>query len=342
MGYIKLEYTIENQILSIEKIIQEIEYGSTFALYNNKEEVIPNGENSLKWVKWSQVGDKTIIEVDDSFFDIEFFFEKFITVFIYNLLDFGNVKLNRIDVSNSVFKTHIKPTQTPSKLGQNFFNGSIFKPYYHLPIEERLKQAELYTANGINMLKNDECYFRTKKEILEESNLILQHIKNKAYYIPNITGHIHDFDFIAHLINIGIEVFMIDFIVTGYSSIFRLKQKFPHIRIWGHRVGYFAIKSNISMQATSILALISGIDFLHIGTPTVANVNERFKLYKELSDLNPGFLPIFTKTTPEILQSIIPIFKDNAIYLSCGYFRNHAGKINWEKVKLWSKYFNYE
>ncbi|MCD4759255.1 ribulose 1,5-bisphosphate carboxylase [archaeon] len=342
MGYIKLKYTIKNQILPIDKIIQEIEYGSTFALYNNKEDIISYGENSLKWIEWSQNRDETTVEVDDSFFNIEFFFEKFLAVFIYNLLDFGSVKLNKIDISNSIFRKYINPVTKLSKLRQNYFNGSIFKPYYHLAIEERLKQAELYTANGINMLKNDECYFKTKSEILEESILILQLIKKKAYYIPNITSHIHDFTFIEHLINIGVKVFMIDFIVAGYSPIFRLKQKFPHIKIWGHRIGYFALENNISMQATSILALISGIDFLHLGTPTEKNVSERFNLYKELAVLKPGFLPIFTKTTPDILQSIMPFFKDEAIYLSCGFFRNHNGKIDWNKVKLWSKNFSYE
>lgn len=339
MGFIKINYTIKDELLPLEKIIQEIEYGSTFALYNHKEEIIPNKSVSLNWVTWSHEGNEIIIVVDDSFFEIEYFFEKFISVFVYNLLDFGNIRLNKIDIHNSILRNYISPVAELSKYENEYFTGSIFKPYYHLSLKERLEQAKLYTDNGLNMLKNDECYFKNKSEIIDESLSLLKVIKNKAYYIPNITSYVNDFNFINQLINIGIEIFMVDFMLCGFSQVFKLKQNFPEIRIWGHRIGYLTIEKNISMQAISILAIISGIDFLHIGTPTRISVHQRYELYKELSEIKPGFLPVFTKTTPDVLQNILPVFKEHAIYLACGYFRDNTGRINRNNIKNWSETF---
>ena len=342
MGYINLIYEIKNQKISKESIIQEIEYGSTFALYNKKEDIISLKSKSLKWIEWNQNNEETEVKVEDSFFDIDYFFEKFLTVFVFNLLDFGDVKLKYLDITNSIFKKYIVSNGHLSKLNQNYFKGSIFKPYYHLSIEERFRQAELFISNGINVIKNDECYFRSKLEIQKESELVLKCIDNKAYYIPNITGYIGDYEFIKKLINIGVEVFMVDFIITGYSSVYRLKQKFPNIKIWGHRIGYSVLERFMSMQAVSLLALLAGIDLLHIGTPTITTIKDKEILYNELINLKPNFLPIFTKTTPEILNNLIPIFKNEAIYMSCGYFRNRTGELDKERINIWKESFNYE
>ena len=339
MGYIKLHYTIKNTKLPLEKIIQEIEYGSTFALYNHKEDIITNELLPLKWVTWVKEGDETILIIEDSFFEIDFFFEKFLSIFVYNLFDFGDIKLNKIDIHKSKLLKYIKPVNSLSKFGKGYFTGSIYKPYYHLPLEERIEQAKLYTDNGLNMLKNDECYFKNKSEIIVEATSLLKVMDSKAYYIPNVTSYLNDYEYINELIALGVEIFMVDFMICGFNQIYRLKQNFPNIKIWGHRIGYAALENNVSMQVISILALISGIDFLHIGTPTSRNVFQQYKLYKELSGLKQGFLPIFTKTTPEILQSILPVFKDNAIYMSCGYFRDNSGIINWDNVRIWSEVF---
>ena len=108
----------------------------------------------------------------------------------------------------------------------------------------------------------------------------------------------------------GINIFMIDYLISGFGPVFGLKKRYPKISIWGHRIGYEAIKGNISMDALLTIAQLSGV-----------------------------FKPIFTITTPQVLDYLLPVFGDDAIYLSCGYYRDQDGSIDWDKVRSWCDSF---
>lgn len=323
----------------MKSLMEEVEYGSTFALYNTYEEIIPCASDELRWVEWEAHDGILSIHIDDSFWREEFFFEKFLTIFVYNFLDFGHLKLEHIDILQSTLKDGIQSCG-PLKIPRGkYLLGSIFKPYYHLPLEEKEKQAQLMIEYGINVLKNDECFFCTKSDMLEEANRMAQIVTGKAYYVPNITSYINDDGFLKQLMDTGVEISMVDFLVTGFRPIFQLKKKFPFLKIWGHRIGYATLQKNVSMQALSVMALLSGIDMMHIGTPTASVLHERSEMVAELGSLKADFLPIFTKTTPEVIDALLPAFEYKAIYMACGYLRNKEGNIDWNSVYEWCNYF---
>lgn len=340
MGYISLKYSYDKDIrISLKSLMEEVEYGSTFAMYNTYEEIIPCASDELKWVEWNAHDGILSVHIDDGFWREDFFFEKFLTIFVYNFLDFGHLKLEHIDIQQSELKNGIQ-SSVPLKIPQGkYLLGSIFKPYYHLPLKEKEKQAQLMIENGINVLKNDECFFGTKSDMLEEAFHMTQIVTGKAYYVPNITTYINDDEFIEQLIDTGMEISMVDFLVTGFRPIYQLKKKFPLLRIWGHRIGYATLQKYVSMQALSVLAVLSGIDMLHIGTPTASVLQEKSEMVTELRALKASFLPIFTKTTPEVIQALLPAFEDKAIYMACGFFRNKEGYIDWNCVRKWCNCF---
>lgn len=341
MGYIKLTYHINSIKVSVDTIIQEIEYGSTFALYQNKEEIITY-HSELKWINWEQDGKKLYIHVDDSFFEMDCFFEKFMTIFLYNFIDFGALYLEEIDITNSVFSKHIPwRNQTIEPDGNKFLNGTIYKPYYHLSIEDKLKQTEMFISYGMNVFKNDECFLISKESIVQEARIICDAIQDKAYYIPNVTSYVSDYNLIKELIDIGIKVCMVDFLVCGFKSVYQMKQLFPDILIWGHRIGYSTIEHYVSMQAIGVLGILAGLDFMHVGTPTSINLEEKKKNIKSLQGIHPGLMPVFTKTTPELLDVLIPTFQQSAIYLTCGYLRDSDANLIEQNIINWTKKFNY-
>ncbi|GHT69785.1 hypothetical protein AGMMS50239_37150 [Bacteroidia bacterium] len=198
----------------------------------------------------------------------------------------------------------------------------------------------MFISHGINILKNDECYLKSKQDIFEESQFLMKHIEGKADFVPNITGYINDYEFIKQLIDIGIEIFMVNFLISGLNSVFHLKQKFPSIKIWGHRIGYIVIEKYVSMQVLGVLALLAGIDYLHVGTPTGKEIDEKNNMLKKLQIISPDFYPIFTKTTPEIIKCLLPVFDSKSIYMACGYFRNQNGEIIERNIDEWIIHFN--
>ena len=331
MGQIKLEYKIEEIITPIETIISEFEYGSTFALYPSYEKIMPTGTGELKWIEYRHSENLLEVWFDDSFWEMEFFFEKFMTLCLYNLSDFGTICLNKIDISSSRLQDII--SLRDGSIITTPLVGTIFKPYYHQTVKEKILQAKQFIDLGFNIFKNDECYFISKKELIEETSHIYKAIGNNAYFIPNISSIITDFDLIKQLIEMGVNIFMVDYLISGLGSVYKLKQFFPQITIWGHRIGYHPIKSSISMEALCTLAQLAGIDFLHIGTPTPKDIFNCEHLVNKQKKYNSRFKPIFTKTTPSILQELFSTFGSDAIYLACGYFRNQKGEIEWEKVK---------
>ena len=342
MGHIKFHYSIQNLITPIENIVNELEYGNTFALYLQKEIIIPLKLGNFNWISWENTETSFTLTVNDTFFDKAYFFEKILTSFIYNLQDFGKIKLEKIDLNKSIFQSELLSPFSKNNL--SIFNksdlilGTIIKPYYHLSLDDKINMAKQFSKYGFKTIKNDECYFTSKKQLINEAIIIQKELQNSSFYIPNITHLIHDYNSIEQLIKAGIKIVMVNVLVVGFRSINLLKIKFPELKIWGHRVGYSQLSEIISMNTLSILLTLSGIDFLHIGTPVTQNeIDNRFEIINSSRVINKNFKPIFTKTTPEVNKKIIKTLKTTPIYLGCGFFRNNKSEIDWGKVDIWQK-----
>jgi len=341
MGVITLKYNLDRLIVPIGTLMNEIEYGTTFALYRDREDTIPLQGSGLRWTSWKTEGKSLIIEVNDDFLENDYIFEKLLVVFLYNLLDFGELRLISIDLSKSCYlqRANAHQQKVPKcfrLLRKDSMLGTILKPYYHLSLAQKIEMAKKFTSMGINLLKEDETFFASEARLLEEARAIQATIEGNGNYIPNVTHYVHNYQVIEKLLDSGIEIVMIDFLVTGFRPILGLKQKFPEICIWGHRVGYWSLEKFISMKALGTLAVLAGVDFLHIGTPTNRkDSKDRLQLVSCLRTIKPQFVPVFTKTTPEILAEIVSLFDGTTVSMACGYFRDDRGTINWEKVQGW-------
>lgn len=337
---ITLKYELDNISVSLDVLINEIEYGTTFALYGCREETIPLAFGQPLWLRVFAEDKIVSIEIEDSFLEIECFFEKLIVAFLYNLLDFGNLRLISIQLSQSIISTLCRHQHLIPKYHHVHRNdlllGTILKPYYHLTLTEKLKMISTFLNYGLNIIKEDETYLVPKKRLREEVNAIQGLVKNLGIFVPNITPYIYDYLFIEELLSYGIEIAMVDFLVTGFRSIYDLKLKFPELRIWGHRVGYRSVEKFLSMEALSTIAALSGIDFLHIGTPVNRDsAIKKLQLVTRIRPINSRFIPVFTKTSPDILTNLVDLFDDQAVLMACGYFRDSKGAINWENVQKW-------
>ena len=321
--------------LNINHVINEIEFGNTFALYKNREEIISVNGGTNKWVSLLNLTNNSfIIKIKKDFFSKDNFFELLMTSFVYNLNDFGNIKLDDIDISEFLNYNII------SKEKANVFShfpiiGTIFKPYYHLSLNQKIKFTRNFLNCGGKLIKEDETYLVSKAKILKETKYIRAEMKSNGIYIPNITPHINDYKFILELYHSGIEVVMVNFLITSLRSVYELKRKIPNISIWGHRVGYLSIKKYISMKALSKIVTLAGIDYLHIGTPTnKKKLEEKLELILSVRKTKRNFLPIFSKITPELIPYLVNAFGENIILMTCGYIRNSKSTdIDWEKTK---------
>ena len=91
------------------------------------------------------------------------------------------------------------------------------------------------------------------------------------------------------------------------------------------------------MKALAKLAVYSGLDILHIGTPlrfTVDEVKERREIIKEARRIRSGFLPVFTKITIDISRELIRHFGKRIILMACGGFFNGNSFI-WDEIEQW-------
>ena len=342
MGSVVIRYRLGKLKVLPSTLVNEIEYGSTFALYPGQEDIIPIFTGNLKWLSWEEKDRNLTIRVDDNFLEIDSLFEKITTAFLYNLLDFGEVQLLSIDLSDSsYFKLETIRKRETSQVLQLFNSdlmlGTIFKPYYHLSLHEKIALVEKFIGMGINIIKEDEIFLAPEEQLLDEAKSIQEVMGEHNLYIPNLTHQVNNYNLIEKLLDCGIKVIMLDFLVTGFRSILRIRQRFPELFLWGHRIGYITFERFISIAALGTLAMIAGIDFLHIGTP-ISNSDIRDKIYlvSHLRQINSSFIPVFTKTTPNLLPQLIRSFGKTAVFMACGYFRNEEGKaIDWARVKEW-------
>ncbi len=337
MGNIKLTYQQINGLVTAELVALEIEKGLTFELKKNGEEIIiPPLDNPCR-VKWICDGDRITITVDDTFFNNHSFFDALLTTFIYNLQDFGKLRLESIEVVNSDLDScRLKPKKT--LFGDEILLGTVLKPYY-MPLTEKLAIARKLASYGLNIIKEDETYLVSKEQIIADCQAFRAELSSDMVYVPNITSYVNDYSFIDQLMYRNIKIAMVNILVAGLGNISKLKMRFPELTIWGHRVGYTTIESVLSMRALAVIAVVAGIDFLHIGTPVKnEEIQNSSRIISNARGLNPNFRAIFSKTSPEVMRPLIRKFGSSSVIMACGYFRhNYRADLDFMRVEKWVK-----
>ena len=88
------------------------------------------------------------------------------------------------------------------------------------------------------------------------------------------------------------------------------------------------------MNALGKLAILAGVDYLHIGTKlNDIEIENQLKFVQEAKSINHNFLPIFSKLSSSTSQKILSKFGNQAIHLFCGSFRDsNNGDFSWSNV----------
>jgi len=338
MGEIRFKYSIDQMNVTIDQLIYELEYGNTFILGKNYEKMITLKLGELAWVDYDYHKNNLEIIVDDNFFSEDDIFEKIITSFLFNLMDFGDFHLDDLDFSESIWESmFIDHPPLLQPINTNFvFGGTIIKPYYHTSLDEKIDFIMKLAALGFSFVKEDETYLLDHITLKKNTIRINAELDKNIQYVPNVTSAVCEYKLIESLLNHKINTVMVNILVAGFRNIRKLKLKFPELNLWGHRVGFNLVEKHISVRTFSKLSLMAGISYLHIGTPiSVAEALEKNILCNELFLIKPDFIPIFTKTSPEIIKLIEKYIVGKKILMACGYFRNGEGKIDYAKIKNW-------
>jgi ribulose 1,5-bisphosphate carboxylase large subunit-like protein len=324
-----------------KSIEEELNRGLSFIISESGEKVVPLKGRWSEWAK-ANVHDNTIlIEVKDSFFKNDSIIAQILTSLLFNLLDFGKLRLIDIKLSKNIHGKLLNSTSNQivlESLGQKPFLGTQIKPSYGYSKKEKLQLVSKLAKNGLNFIKEDETYFVDKNTLIleaQELQAAINEVSNKCFYVPHITSHIHDDDVMSAFSESGIKFGMVNYLVNSLPSIIACNVG-RHIQLWGHRVGYESMKEFISMKAIILLAQYSGINMLHIGTPhygdeqAIQNVSEITQAARNIK----LFVPIFTKTSPAVIPQIEHTIDKPYVLMACGYFRSN-GVLDWNKIMQW-------
>lgn len=334
----------------MQEINEELNKGFTFLITPEYEKTISIAGKRKWWIYTDIYRDNLFIYVDDTFFNKSCIIEQILTSLWANLLDFGKIHLEGFKLSDNIHSLILKNStcHTPEILKtKGPYFGTVFKPSFGLSISEKLKIAEKFAAIGGSFIKEDETYLIEKSKILKESKIIQKIINNvsrNCFYIPNITPHILDDDFLNRLYDTGIRIVMVNYLITALPTIYKVIKKHNKFLFWGHRVGYKSMEEFISMKAVALLATYTGINMLHIGTPFFSiqsNVKQSTETLKVIKTINPEIIPVFTKASPEIIHYLVKSFSKDIIIMVCGSIRTN-GNLDWEKIKNIMKLINDE
>lgn len=326
----------------VEKINEELNKGLSFIVSQSDEKVISLAGEWKGWVTTATHGNNIYIYVDDGFFS-SCVLEQILTSLWTNLLDFGEIRLEEFQLSDNI---HVLLTsrnlnklssQKLLRINGPYF-GTVFKPSFGLSLSEKLNIAETFASIGGTFLKEDETYLIEKSELLKESESIqrvMNAVSDHCFYVPNITPYLLDDNIFQELSEIGIRVVMINYLIAGLPIVYKAAKRNKELLLWGHRVGYKSIERYISMKAMALLATYSGMNMLHIGTPlfyTNNNIKDCINIIEAIKKINSEVMPIFTKTSPQIIRSLIRSFGKKIIIMACGSIRTN-GYLDWKKVK---------
>jgi hypothetical protein len=171
-GYIKFRYKLNNLLIDPDQLAYELEYGNTFALYHEKEEIITLRLGDLSWIDWQSENSYLDLYVKDVYFSVENYFQKIFTGFLYNLQDFGDIYLIDIDHSGSSINyfSNLKNDEYSFQENKsNTFLGTVLKPYYHLTLKEKIDLILRFADFGFSYIKEDETYFPQQHLLIEET-----------------------------------------------------------------------------------------------------------------------------------------------------------------------------
>lgn len=333
MGYICFEYQIKSESVNVLNILNEIENGVVFSQFYDKEIATP--VKGRAFTDYS-CGDNSelIVRIPDDFFSEETLLTKIWNSFVLNICEYSDVKLEKIDINHSDWSVPklIKKNKFLPNADHQLLLGTIIKPYYGMTLNQKISWIEKFYDYGFFVFKEDETYCVSSEFLLNEVAVINNYFQGKIIYIPNVTHIVANPKMVSNIFNLGSKICLINFLTVGFQNVSNLSKVTPGF-YWGHRISYSNFETIITMNALSILAVLSGLTFLHIGSPTTTlEIQEKIRLVNSLSILNPNFYPVFTKLTPHLFRDILVQFKNRAVYLACGYFYNKSGEIDWNKV----------
>lgn len=333
MGHIKLIYNYVGDIKP-DTLLSELESGVTFIEYSDHCDVVVPKVKVSNWHSYTVADNQFILQVSDDIFSPETIFNMILTNYIYNLDDFADLTLEDIDFSNSLYKDLVDSNHFILNETERPIFGTIIKPY-HMSIEDRVEFVKHAFGCGFTIVKEDETHLVSRKQVIEESKLICQHVPMFYYYIPNITSYIDDNELIKQLIDTGIKVALVNICLVGFQAINKLKASYPSLGIWGHRVGFSTIEKRISLRAFSKIATLAGVDFVHIGTPLTADQAQvKLFLINEMKRINPNVQAVFSKLSPETFNFIAQHDQSNSMNMICGYLREHcSGLVSWKRIE---------
>jgi len=329
------------------KISAELNRGLTFIVSQVGEKVVSVSGESSGWARTVIRDDNIYVYVDDDFFLRHCIFEQVLTSLWANLLDFGQMRLRGFRLSDNIHT--LLTSQDFSKLSVNElvradgpYFGTVFKPSFGLSLYKKTDMARKFASLGGVFIKEDETYLTNRRKLLKESKAVqraMNAISDSCFYVPNATPHLRDIGVLRELSESGIRVVMVNYLIAGLPSVYKAIRENNDLLFWGHRVGYRAIEKWISMKAIAVLAAYSGMNMIHIGTPffSVKNsIRKSLSIFQAVKEINAKAVPVFTKTSQEILSDLIRLFSRNIIIMACGSLRTN-GYLDWDKVRQWIK-----
>jgi len=327
------------------KINEELNKGLSFTILEADEKVIFLRSKRRNWIYCDRKDKNLYISVYDKFFRASIIIEQILTSLWTNLMDFGGIRLIEYNLSkniNAILLSKCNKEVSIDKLtgSKGPYFGMVFKPSFNLSLKQRIGIAKKFISIGGTFLKEDETYLIDRNELIENASAIqdaINKISLKGFYVPNVTSYLLDGNIFRQLYKAGIRIVMVNYLMAGLPTIAKIRNNFENMLLWGHRVGYSTIEKYISMEAISSLAIHSGIDVIHIGTPFIAlkiSVERCRKILESVRQINKKSIPVFTKTSHHIVPHLVKLFGNDIVIMACGSLRT-SGNINWNKVMRW-------
>ncbi len=331
----------------VEKQSEELNRGLAFIISQTDEKVVTLSGEWEGWVTTTVRGNNVYVYVDDRFFSDGCILEQILTSLWTNLLDFGEIRLEEFKLSDELHSLLIpdnlnKPSiQELLRINGPYF-GTVFKPSFALSLFEKINIAQKFASKGGFFLKEDETYLIEKSKLLKESESIqraMNTVSDHCLYVPNVTSHILDDHLYQELREIGIKIVMVNYLITGFPTVYKVLKRNKDMLFWGHRVGYKSIERYISMKAVALLAIYSGMSVIHIGHPFFSadnSIKERLSILRAMDEVNPDVIPVFTKSSSQGVPNLLRLFGKNIIIMACGSIRTN-GYLDWGKIEKWIK-----
>lgn len=354
--YFKLTYSCTKELWqqheTVTAMVEDMLWGQTFRILPSKEVIVHlNTENIKGNVNTGKEMNQR------QWFNVEVPCERFASNSITsmhiqawgNVLDYKGIRLESIDHD---WVIGMRPKRSEDSRIKSYEKkpllATVLKPSWALSIQERIEIACDFVALGGDLIKEDETYIPPTERILQEAIEIQSALdslhsskRGLGIYVPNITSILGDKRALDQLANEGVHTGLVTFLLAGMDSI----QDFAHNNrdwfIWGHRVGYESMHYSLSIMAMIQLGYAMGLSAVHIGTPyihqneSVAITNKAVEEVNRLSENGKDqYIPIFSKTTAEIIPTLISLFGCKCIMLACGEFRRR-GSLNEKLIVAW-------